>query len=98
MGEANESVAAGSLKLREYPPLPSPAQHGEYIALLKEKGIGYEVMGLPPGVADADFRAEVAGWNEVMRAEIQKKFGPTFLADLHEEANRRWEDRVKGRK
>jgi hypothetical protein len=96
--EANESIATGVLKLKEYPPTPASAQHGEYIALLKEKGIGYEVLDLPPGVTDADFRAEVAGWNEVMGAEIQRKFGPTILADLREEANRRWEEKVKGRK
>jgi hypothetical protein len=96
--EATESVAAGVLKLKEYPPLPAPAQHGEYIKLLQEKGIGYEVMSLPTGVADADFRAEIQGWNEVMQAEIQKKLGPTFLADLREEANKRWEEKVKGRK
>lgn len=96
--EASGSAAAGVLSLREYPPTPASAQHGEYITLLKEKGIGYEVQHLPPGVADADFRAEVGGWNEVMQAEIQKKLGPTILGDLNEEASRRWEERVKGRK
>jgi hypothetical protein len=96
--EANETAAAGTLRLREYPPTPASAQHGEYIDLLKEKGIGYQVLSLPAGVADADFRAEIAGWNEVMQAEITKKFGPTVLADLLEEANKRWEERVKNRK
>lgn len=96
--EAAESVAAGVLKLREYPPTPASAQHGEYIQLLRASGIGYEVLNLPAGVSDADFRAEVAGWNEVMQAAIGKKFGPTFLGDLQEEANRRWGERAKGRK
>jgi hypothetical protein len=96
--QANESIAAGVLLLKEYPATPASAQHGEYVKLLKEKGIGYEVPALPTGVTDADFRAEVEGWNQAMTAEIQRKFGPTFLADLHAEADKRWEEQVKGRK
>ena len=97
--EAAKAVAAGTLRLKEYPPPPASAVHGEYIKLLQEKcGVGYESLSLPPGIAEADFRAEVAGWNEVMTAEINRKFGAGILGQLREEAQRRWEERVKGRK
>jgi hypothetical protein len=97
--EATEAIAAGKLKLKEYPALPSPAQHGEYIKLLKERcDVDYEVPMLPPGVADADFRAQIAGWNETMEAEIKRKFGAGILAELRQEADKRWQEKMNAGK
>jgi hypothetical protein len=97
--EAAEAVASGTLRLKEYPPPPASAVHGEYVKLLQEKcGVGYESRGLPPGVAEADYVEEVRGWNDVMAAEINRKFGAGILGKLHEEAQKRWEERVKGSK
>lgn len=94
--EATEAVAAGLLKIKEYPPLPSPAGHGVYVALLREQcGVGYEVPHLMPGVAEADLIQEVRGWNEVMQAAIKKKYGASIFEELRLEASKRWEERVK---
>jgi hypothetical protein len=96
--EATVAIAAGKLLLKEYPPLPSPAEHGEYIKLLRERcGVEYEVPRLPPGVAEADFIQEVRGWNETMQAEIKRKFGEGIFTELHDEARRRWQEKVRPR-
>src|SRR5262245_59430906 len=85
--EAKEAFAAGVLKLKEYPPLTSPAWIGKYIKLLKERcGVDYEVPQLPKGTSEEDFIQEIRGWNEVMEGEIKKKFGNDILQKLREEA------------
>jgi hypothetical protein len=90
--DAKDVIAAGVLKIKEYPPLPSPAWQGDYIRLLKDRcGVDYEVPALPAGVSEADFIEEIRGWNDVMRAEIRKRFGERVLEDLQEEARpRKW--------
>jgi hypothetical protein len=88
--EAADAIAAGTLKLKDYPPPPSPAWYGEYIRLLKERHIEYEAPSLPPGVSDADFREEVRGWNDAMTAEINKRFGADLLQKLQKEAQAKW--------
>ena len=94
-GEATKAIAAGTLVLKEYPPLPSPAEHGEYITLLRERyGVGYEVPGLPPGATEADFAREVRGWNEVAEAEVERRHGMGVLQRLRAEARRRWQERA----
>lgn len=35
--EAAEAIAAGKLKLKEYPALPSPPGHQEFVKLLRER-------------------------------------------------------------
>ncbi len=95
---AAAAIAAGSITLRDYPPPPASAEHGEYIKLLRDRcGVGYEASDLPPGVAREDFVQEVQGWNAVMQAEIQRRFGPRILAELREEAHKRWQERAAGR-
>lgn len=93
--EAADAIAAGNLKLKEYPPLPYPPGHQEYVALLRTRcGVEYEVPQLPPGVAEADFIQEVQGWNEVMQAEIRRKYGPGIFEQLQEEARKRWSEQL----
>jgi hypothetical protein len=85
--DALDAIAAGTLKLKEYPPLPSPAWQGEYIKLLKERcNVDYEVPQLPAGTSEADFREEVHGWNDTMIAEINKRFGADTVQKLQKEA------------
>lgn len=94
--EAKEAIAAGKLKLKEYPPLPSPPGHNEYVRLLRERcGVEGEVPQLPPGVSERDFIQEVAGWNETMRAEIMRKFGNDIFDKLQEEGRKLWKEKVK---
>jgi hypothetical protein len=93
--EAADAIAAGTLKLKEYPPLPSPPGHQEYVELLRERcGVGYEVPRLPPGVAEAGFIQEVRGWNEAVKAKVKQKHGAGIFEQLHEEARKRWQEKV----
>ncbi len=93
--EAATAIAAGNLKLREYPPLPYPPGHQEYVKLLRERcGIEYEVPKLPPGVDKTVFIQEVRGWNDVMNAEIKRTHGADIFEQLHEEARKQWQRQV----
>ena len=90
VAEARESIAAGKLKLKEYPPLPSPPYHGKYIQLLREKcQVEYENVKVPQGVTEADFILEVRGWNETMESEIKRKFGEEIFDELLAEAQKK---------
>lgn len=94
--DAADAIAAGTLTLKEYPPLPSPAEYQVYIRLLRERcGVGYEVPQLPPGVAQADFIQEVRGWNDTMTAEIERRFGQGILGRLREEARTQWQQKAR---
>jgi hypothetical protein len=87
--DAERDVQNGVLKLKEYPPLPYSLAEINYIKLLKERcGVEHEVLDGPSG-KEQDLRAEAAAYNEVMSAEIRKKFGADILAKLREEASRR---------
>jgi hypothetical protein len=98
VADANAAIAAGTLKLKEYPPLPSPGYYGEYIQLLRDRGIGYEVPSLPPGVSEAVFREEVRGWNQTMNQQINLKLGSDTLAHLQEQAEKHWSEQHPGPK
>ena len=89
--EAAAAVAAGKLVLKEYPPLPYPPGHQEYVQLLRQRcAVAYELPKLPPGVAEADFIQEVQAWNEVVEAEIKRKFGQDIFERLQDEARAKW--------
>ncbi|MFO0878281.1 MAG: hypothetical protein U0840_13095 [Gemmataceae bacterium] len=94
--EAAVAIAAGTIKLKEYPPLPSPPHHGEYVKLLREKcKVEYEVPTRPPGISEQEFTEEVRGWNDSMEMEIKKRFGGDILQRLQAEAHQRWQDQLK---
>jgi len=84
---AEQSIAAGVLLWKEYPPLPAPPWHAEYIRLLRDRlQVAYEVPRLPPGTDESDFLAKIRGWNDTMNAEIDRRHGPETLSKLHTEA------------
>lgn len=92
--DAASAIAAGKLKLKEYPPLPYPPGHGEYLQLLRDRcGIEYEVVKLPAGVDENDFIMEVQGWNEVMKAEIKRQHGADIFGRLEAEAQAAWQSK-----
>jgi hypothetical protein len=92
--DAPDAIAKGMLLLKEYPPVPGPAWHGEYIKLLKEKcNCDYEVVNAPK--LDKEQEAGIRDWNDAMRAELRARHGPTILEDLQKEAEQHWRDRVK---
>ena len=89
---AERSIAADILKLREYPPLPYPPGHGEFVKLLRARcGVGWEVVRLSAGGSSVGLSQEVQGWNDVMRAEIRRRFGADIFTRLDEEARQQRE-------
>ncbi|MBC8875274.1 MAG: hypothetical protein H8E44_38110 [Planctomycetes bacterium] len=93
--EATAAIAAKQFKLKEYPPLPYPPGHQEYVKLLRERcGVDYEVPKLPSGLSEDVFIQEVRGWNDTMKAEIRRQFGEGIFGELDEEARKRWEAQV----
>jgi hypothetical protein len=90
--EAADAIAKDKLLLKEYPPLPAPAWHRDYIELLKERcKCDYQVIG---GKLNKDQEDEIRGWNETMRAELSRRHGPNILAELNKDAEQRWRDRI----
>ena len=94
VAEATDAIAKDKLLLKEYPPLPAPAWHGDYIKLLRERcKCDYQVINaanLPKEQVD-----EIKGWNETMTAELARRHGKTIIADLHAEAEKRWRGRIE---
>lgn len=81
MKAALADLEKGILKQKEYPPLPSPAFHATYTRLLRtECGVAWEVVNSPK-YSEA-LRASVAGYNDVMRAEVEHRFGRDILKKL----------------
>jgi hypothetical protein len=94
VADAKEAIAKDKLLLKEYPPLPAPGWHGEYIKLLKEKcKCDYQVIGEPN--LPKDQQDEIRSWNETMQAELRRRHGATILEDLNKEAEKRWRARIK---
>jgi hypothetical protein len=92
--DAKDAVAKDHLLLKEYPPLPAPAWHGEYIKLLKERcKCDYQVIGEPNLAKER--QDEIRGWNETMQAELRRRHGATIMEDLHKDAEKRWRDRIQ---
>jgi hypothetical protein len=94
VAEAVDAIAKDKLLLKEYPPLPAPAWHGDYIKLLREHcKCDYQVINaanLPK-----DQVAKIKGWNETMTEELKRRHGQTIIADLHAEAEKRWRGRIE---
>ena len=94
VAQATDAIAKDTLLLKEYPPLPAPAWHGDYIKLLRERcKCDYQVINadnLPKDQVD-----EIKGWNETMTAELARRHGKTIIADLHAEAEKRWRGRIE---
>jgi hypothetical protein len=82
---AEDDLKKGTLKQKEYPPLPYSLQMMRFIRLIKsECGVEWEVVSSKED--SKELREEVAGYNEVMRAAIEKRFGPDVFARLQEKA------------
>jgi hypothetical protein len=86
--DAADAIAKEKLLWKEYPPLPGPAWHGEYIKLLKERcKCDYQVI---QGPLAKDQEDEIKGWNEAINAELIRRHGPNILGDLQAEAEKNW--------
>jgi hypothetical protein len=82
MKAAVAEIEKGKLKLH-FPPAPFPAWHQEYVASLK-KECGVEAEAIA-GV-DRKRGEEMDGYNDVMRTEIEYRFGKGILDKLQKRA------------
>jgi hypothetical protein len=83
MRAAVADIEAGKLKQKSFP-LPDPAWHGRYVELLKKEcGVDWETVR---GEATPKRIAEVGGYDDVMRVEIEHRFGRDILERLQKRA------------
>lgn len=73
MRAAIADIESGKLKQKEYPAIPYPPYYPTYINLLEsECGIEWEVVDGPKeSTLHADLNAEVEGYNDIMKAEVE---------------------------
>jgi hypothetical protein len=88
MKAALADIEKGSLKQKEFP-LPDPAWFGVYMELLKKEcGVEWEM------VDQKDYkegRAELDGYNDVMRVEIEHRYERGILDKLNTKTKEAWE-------
>ena len=94
--KAGAAIAADSFSLKQYPPLPSPPGHKEYLLLLEERcNCKYEAISkLPEEMDEMVFKRELECWNDTMMAEIKNRYGEHIFSELREEADKRWRTTV----
>jgi hypothetical protein len=85
MKAAISDLENGVLKQKEYPALLYPPHYPKFIRLLKsECHVEWEVI---ESRADSDkLREEVGGYNDVMRAEIEHRYGRDIFEKLRKRA------------
>ncbi|MDP7205518.1 MAG: hypothetical protein QGH11_08120 [Pirellulaceae bacterium] len=84
---AGEAIERGEpLRRLEYPPLPYPPGHNIYTDLLKERCQVEWEIGRPGDMAEDIYIQHVQGWNSAVEEEIRKRFGPSIMEDLYQEA------------
>jgi hypothetical protein len=85
MRDALDDIERGLLKQKEFS-LPDPVWFPDYLLLLKKEcNIDWERVAKAPGEPKED-GARLDGYNEVMRSEIEHRFGKGVLDRLHERA------------
>jgi hypothetical protein len=83
MKAAIADIEAGKLK-RKSGSLPDPPWHRRYVQLLNEEcGVEWEMLTDKP---TAKLIAEMGGYNDVMRVEIEDRFGRDILDKLRTKA------------
>jgi hypothetical protein len=83
MKAAIADIEAGKLKLRSGA-LPDPSWHRRYVELLNEEcRVDWETVTDKP---TAKLIAEMGGYNDVMRVEIEDRFGRAILDKLRKKA------------
>jgi hypothetical protein len=87
MKAAIADIEAGKLKQKS-PPLPDPGWHERYVELLKKEcGVEWEMV---TGISTVKQVAEMWGYNDVMRVEIEHRFGRDILRKLEKKAEAEW--------
>ena len=91
MKAAVADIEAGKLKLKS-PPLPDPPWHGPYVKLLKKEcGVEWEM------VTDKFDKLipKMGGYNDVMRVEIEHRFGYGILGKLQKRAEAEYRESIE---
>src|SRR5262245_1628248 len=84
MKAAVADIEAGKLK-QKFPPFPDSVQQRNYTELLKKEcGVESQVVG--EAAKSERARAEMKGYNDVMRVEIEYRFGAGTLDKLWKKA------------
>jgi len=81
--EAKADIAAGQLILRMYG--INPTGESAYTRLLEAR-LGVKVQVVGNCTVNGGIIAETAAYNEVMKKEIRKRFGPHALEDIERDA------------
>jgi hypothetical protein len=85
MQAAIADLEKGVIKQKEYPPLPYPPYYPAFIRLLKsECGVAWEVVS--SRTQSKDLRERMGGYNDLMRAEIEHRFGRDIFKNLIDRA------------
>ena len=85
MKAAVADLEKGVLKQKEYPPLPYQAAYLNFIRLLKSKcGVEWDVINSTS--VSQELLDEVGGYNVVMRADVEHRFGREIFAKLRKKA------------
>ena len=88
MKSAIADLKKGVLKQKEYPPLPYSPYHPEFIRLLKvECGVEWESVKSTSDPKDLSEKTD--GYNDIMRAEIEHRFGRDIFRILTARAKER---------
>ena len=85
MKDALAGIEKGQLKQKEFA-LPNPAWFGDYLQLLKKECAVDWVTVDKASDEPKNPRAEIDGYNDVMRVEIEHRYGKGILEKLHEKA------------
>jgi len=85
MKDALADIEKGQLKQKEFA-LPDPAWFGQYRQLLKKECAVDWVTVDKSSDEPKNPRAEIDGYNDVMRVEIEHRYGKGILEKLHEKA------------
>jgi hypothetical protein len=92
MKAAVADIEAGKLKVKSRP-LPDPAWHGRYVKLLKKEcGVEWEMV---TDKFEDKLVAEMGGYNDVMRVEIEHRFGWGILGKLAKRAEAEFRNSIE---
>ena len=84
MKDAVADIEAGEMKWKSIP-LPSPPWHGRYIKILREEcGVRWENVN----DTSKEIRDQIKGYNDVIRAEVEHRFGRDVISRMHERAKK----------
>jgi hypothetical protein len=92
--EAEQDLSAGKLRLKVYG-LPAPWSRKYHESARKQRGV--ELVGVAGCLVSQELEERVAGYNEPMQQEIDRRFGPGALEELAATARAEYEKQEAAR-